>query len=146
MNIVGFDKTTSPRMAMNHMLTPSSDYDGMTLITLCTWVTRSRKIAGTLYPEIISEERRQAGFELATFRAWFHEKVPKDSLDSLSKAILILPAGEPISGYGDETNPLVYHLTATYCTNITIPLEKLAQASVSSAGECSRVTSPMAVR
>ena len=35
-----------------------------------TWVTRSRKIAGTLYPKTTRAERKQAEYKSATFRIW----------------------------------------------------------------------------
>ncbi|KAL9123772.1 MAG: hypothetical protein Q9217_006833, partial [Psora testacea] len=55
--------------------------------------------------KITIEERKQAEFELATFRAWFHENVLKESPVSLSEAIIVLPAGKATPDYRDEPNP-----------------------------------------
>lgn len=50
-------------------------------------------------------DRDRAEAELAVFRTWFHENVLKPAPDSLSEAVLVMPAGKADPEYRDETNP-----------------------------------------
>lgn len=63
--------------------------------------------------KISSEEINQAEFELNTFRAWFGENVLKESSDSTSEAVLVLPGGAATPDYRDEPNPFAHHISST---------------------------------
>lgn len=109
MNLTSSEKTIDSLVAGSHTLAQSFDFAGKILIIYVTSkrLTCAHRDIGS---KISSEGRNQAEFELDTFRAWFHENVLKKSSDSLSDAVVVLPAGKATPDYRDEPNPFAHHV------------------------------------
>lgn len=111
-NTASFEKIIDPLMARSHMLAQSFDFAGT---ILAIYFTRKRLtcVYRDIGSKISCKERKQAELELKTFRVWFRENVLKESSDSLSEAVLVLPAGKATPDYRDESNPFAHHITST---------------------------------
>lgn len=110
-NSTNSEKIIDLLVAGSHMLAQSFDFAGK---ILATYFAGKRLICAyrDIGSKISSEERNRADFELNTFRAWFRENVLKESSDSLSEAVLVLPAGKATPNYRDEPNPYVPHVNS----------------------------------
>ena len=106
-NSTSSEKTIDPLMARSHTLAQSFGFAGI-ILTICFTSKRLTCAHRDIGSKISSEERNQADFELNTFRVWFRENVLKESSDSLSEAVLVLPAGKPTPAYRDEPNPFAH--------------------------------------
>lgn len=110
-NSTSSEKIIDPLTARSHMSAQSFDFTGNILAIYFAgkrFTCVDRNIGST----ISSEERDQAEFELNTFRVWFRENVLKESSDSLSEAVLVLPAGKATPDYRDEPNPFAHHIAS----------------------------------
>ena len=108
-NSTSSGKIIDPLMARSHTLAQSFDFAG---IILATYTTSKRLTCAyrDIGSKISLEERNQADFELNTFRLWFRENVLKGCSDSLSEAVLVLPAGKATPDYRDEPNSFAHHV------------------------------------